>query len=338
MHNSNIIGCGEESQVIGSSLLTLGGDRFSTADQPQNQRLDWLKEVIGREYANVDITPPKAHKLYNDMLMYPWDDDVRLSPIRSNPVTLERLPQEPTEIAHDCYFIVILTSGQYKLQQGGREVYLQPGEMSFYDATLPHRIEMPSKFSKILISIPRQQLHQRLADIGNLTAKRIPTARGIGAITSTTIQAVVGHLHEMERYDFLQLRDHVLDLITLSAGQISKGSPSLYGHREMTLRRVKRFIAAHITDHELNALRIAEGTGLSIRYINNLFSGEHTSLMRYLTSLRLEACRRCMLKEEYKDVPISTIALHHGFKNMSHFSRTFKKRYGIAPSDFRRGG
>jgi AraC-like DNA-binding protein len=267
-------------------------------------------------------------------LPFAWKEDLRTI---TAPIVLERLPQEPTEISHDCYFVVVLTSGQYKLQQGSREVYLQPGEMTFYDATQPHRIELPREFSKVLISIPRQLLQQRVPDIGNLTANKIPTAQGVGAVAATTIQSTVEHLHEMERHDFLKLREHVLDLFALSAGQMSKQSPCLSGYREMTLRRVKRFIAAHMSDHELNALRIAEATGLSIRYLNNLFNHEHTSLMRYLTRERLEACRCCLLNEKYKGVPISTIAVHHGFKNMSHFSRVFKQIYGVSPRDFRNG-
>lgn len=43
-----------------ASLGRLDGQRFCTDDQAARQRLEWLKEVIGREYANVDITPPRA--------------------------------------------------------------------------------------------------------------------------------------------------------------------------------------------------------------------------------------------------------------------------------------
>lgn len=79
-----------------NSLALLGGHRFCTEQQPSSQRGEWLKEVIGREYANVDITPPQDMLLFNDMLIYPWQEDVRLSPIQSNAITLERIPQEPS--------------------------------------------------------------------------------------------------------------------------------------------------------------------------------------------------------------------------------------------------
>jgi hypothetical protein len=44
--------------------------KLSTDDHPANQRHDWLREVIGREYANVEITPPTDGQLFNEMMIY----------------------------------------------------------------------------------------------------------------------------------------------------------------------------------------------------------------------------------------------------------------------------
>lgn len=71
--------------------------------------------------------------------------------------------------------MVVLTAGKYKLEQGEREVFLKPGDMTIYDATEPHRITIPEAFSKILISIPRTLLDQRLNNIGRITATQIPS-------------------------------------------------------------------------------------------------------------------------------------------------------------------
>ncbi len=179
MTNALIAPPGQRADGL-DSLVRLNGQRFCTEQQPSAQRGEWLKEVIGREYANVDIKPSQDIALFNDMWIYPWQAGVRLSPIHSNAITLERLPQEPSHSSQDCYFMVLLTSGKYKLEQGGREVFLKPGDMTIYDATEPHRITTPDAFSKILISIPRKMLDQRLNNIGKITATQIPSAEGIG--------------------------------------------------------------------------------------------------------------------------------------------------------------
>ncbi|WP_273151803.1 helix-turn-helix domain-containing protein [Methylophaga thiooxydans] len=319
-----------------ASLTRLGGQRFCTEALPMNQRLEWLKEIIGKEYANVDITPPETMALYNDMYIYPWQQQMRLSPIQSNAISLERLKQEPTDISQDCYFAVLLTSGRYKLEQGGREVFLKPGEMSFYDATQPHRITIPDKFSKILISIPRPLLDKRLINAGNLTATKLPTKNGIGSVAAAMIESTTQQINSISALNFQQLAMPVLDLFTLLVSEQKAGLSSLSHHQTYALLRVKQFIHLYISESTLNTAMVSEGVGLSVRYINNLFSNEQTSLMRYITQQRLELSRRYLSNIIHRNLSITEIAMQCGFNNMAHFSRIFRQTYGASPREYRR--
>ncbi len=322
-------------QSTKKSLARLGGQRFCTETLPSQLRLEWLKEVIGKEYANVDITPPNTMPLYNDMLIYPWQQDMRLSPIQSNAITLERLDQEPTEIAQDCYFAVLLTSGQYKLEQGGREVFLNGGEMSFYDATQPHRITIPEQFSKILISIPRPLLDKRLNNVGKLTATKLATASGIGAVVASMIQSTVQQLDQMTDVHFQQLSNPILDLFTLLLSENEVELSTLSRHRHFALLQIKQFIHLHIKESSLDAAAVSAGVGLSIRYINNLFYEEQTSLMRYITTQRLALTQSYLSNIIHRNLTITEVAMQCGFNNMAHFSRIFRHRYGVSPRAYR---
>jgi AraC family transcriptional activator of tynA and feaB len=162
--------------------------RLSTSHVSPLERLEWLREVIGREYANVDITPPANADLFNEMTITPWGD-LQLSAIRSNAISLNRLPREPQLIGQDAYFAVILLAGEYRLRQDGREIYLRPGDMTLYDAARPHRIDCPRPFEKLIVSIPRGLFTTRLTEVEHCTALRIPGNTGIGAVTSDFIRA-----------------------------------------------------------------------------------------------------------------------------------------------------
>jgi AraC-like DNA-binding protein len=317
------------------SLKRLGGQRYTTQDKPAAHRLAWLTDVIGKEWANVRITPSKDHTVFNDILLYPWREGMRLSPIRSNPVCLSRM-NEPLRPAHDCYNVVVLTSGQYKLEQAGREVFLKAGEMALYDVTERHRITIPTQFSKILISIPRSLLQQRIANINDLTATRIPTNHGIGAVTSSVIKSTVNQLNTLDQDQYMELANHVLDLFMLSAKSLNGKHESLTRHSSLVLMRVKSYIKCHLADSQLDATSIAKGVGLSVRYINNLFSKEDASLMRYVAQQRLELSRRILTSSIYAQDSITLIAMRCGFNNMAHFSRVFKETYGLSPRAYRR--
>ncbi|HYE36450.1 helix-turn-helix domain-containing protein [Methylocaldum sp.] len=308
--------------------------RLSTADVPQRERHGWLREVIGREYVKVEISPPADGCLFNEMTIYPWED-LRLSAIRSNAITIERLPGEPYRASQDAYFAVVLLSGQYSVEQQGREVFLKPGDMTLYDATRPHRIHCPRSFSKLIVSIPRAMLRDRIAGIEHCTALRIPGNEGIGAVASNFIRSSAGQAGRLNPHEFLALAEHSLDLLTLAMTSVRPADFNLSRSRSLSLYRVKAFIERHLSEPCLNAAMVANGVGLSSRYINDLFKDEGTSLMRHVWRRRLENCGKDLLDSAHNGHSLTEIAFRWGFNDLSHFSRAFKQRFGCSPREYR---
>jgi hypothetical protein len=255
--------------------------KYSTNDHPVSQRQEWLHEIISREYANIEITPPANGGLFNEMIIYPWDN-IRLSSIRSNEITLKRKSHEPYLLSQDAYFAVILLSGNYHLQQNGKEVFLKPGDISLYDATLAHQISCSEKFSKLIISIPRQILRDRIAGVEHCTALRVPGNSGIGAVTANFIRSSLNQTNQLTTSEFSALSEYSLDLLTLALTTVRPEKFNLSKSRSLTLSRVKTYIEYHLSDSDINPTIIANCVGLSSRYINSLFKGEETSTMRYI--------------------------------------------------------
>jgi AraC-like DNA-binding protein len=321
--------------IHGDNFARLSGQHLSTTHQSHSHRLAWLKEVIGREYANVEVMPYKDESIFNDMAIYPWQYGMRLSPISSSALQIERLAHEPSRVEQDCYFAVLLTAGKYKLEQQGREVVLEKGDMTLYDATEWHRITMPEAASKIIVTIPRPLLNQRINNLENLTAKKISAKSGIGAVTSSYIQTTVNQLHNIDKTSFLEMTDPVLDILTLSLNQLKPSAIHLSGTKSSTLFHVKKYIQQHCGNSELTPEIISQAVGLSIRYMNNLFNSEQTSLMRYVTEQRLCLVHRHLSSQKFRHRSITELAMQSGFNNMAHFSRVFKAKYGMSPRQYR---
>lgn len=313
---------------------TTRGIRLSTDDRPPRERHEWLREVIGREYANVEVTPPADGSLFNEMTIYPWQA-LRLSAIRSSAVCLERLPREPHLISHDAYFAVVLLSGGYQLEQNGKAVFLQPGDMTLYDATLPHRIHCPRNFSKLIVSIPRPLLRDRIAGIEHCTALRIPGNQGIGAVAANLLRTSASRTDQLSAQEFSALADHTLDLLTLALASVRPASFNLSRSRAIALNRIKDFVDRHLANPDTDTAMVSYGVGLSSRYVNDLFKDENTSLMRYIWQRRLENCRKDLLDPIHAGHRLSDIAFRWGFNDLSHFSRAFKQRFGCSPKAYR---
>jgi AraC family transcriptional regulator, positive regulator of tynA and feaB len=310
------------------------GLRLSTNAIPVRERQGWLRDVICREYANVEVTSPAKTAMFQNLAIYPWNN-LQLSVIRSSALTLERLPQEPYLNSQDAYFAVILVAGNYMMMQNGREVFLQLGDITIYDATRPHRIQCPAEFTKLIISIPRKLFRDRIPGIDNCTALPISGSSGSGLIASNFLCSLAGQIDHLNADEFLTLSCHAMDLLTLAVASVRPVNYALSRSRIMTMNRIKAFIEHRLADSTIDSSSISRSAGLSSRYINDLFADEGTSLMRYVWKRRLENCRNDMLDPLFVGQRVSDIAFRWGFNDFSHFSRAFKQQFGCSPREFR---
>jgi AraC-like DNA-binding protein/mannose-6-phosphate isomerase-like protein (cupin superfamily) len=309
--------------------------KLSTKDIAPRERYDWLREVICREYTNVEITSPAHGNLSQDLTIYPWEN-LQLSTIQSSAISLQRLPSEPHLNSQDAYFVIMLISGDYLLEQNGRQVFLRPGDMTIYDATLPHRIHCPGEFTKLILSIPRAIFRDRVAGIDRCTALCIPGAQGIGFVASNFLHSCVTHADELQSHEFSALSAYALDLLALAVTSVRPVGGNLSRSRAVSINNIKTFIEQNLCSSVLDTRMITRYASLSARYINNLFEDEGTSLMRYVLMRRLDNCRKDMLNPVYAGHRLSAIAFRWGFNDAAHFSRAFKQQFGCSPSEFKR--
>lgn len=98
--------------------------------------------------------------------------------------------------------------------------------------------------------------------------------------------------------------------------------------------RIIDFFEEHY-EEKISLEHIAENMYLSPFYISKIFKNETgESPIRYLINIRLEKAKQ-LLEEGYQG-SIQEIAALVGYEDAYHFSKLFKKRYGITPSEAKR--
>lgn len=132
-------------------------------------------------------------------------------------------------------------------------------------------------------------------------------------------------------------RTHVHDLVALAIGATRDGAELAQnrGLRAARLAAIKADIVANLSRRDLTADKIGRVHGVSAGYVRRLLAGEGTSFMDFLREQRLLHADRALSDRDPSGRTISAIAYESGFNDLSHFNRTFRRRFGLTPSEVR---
>ena len=127
----------------------------------------------------------------------------------------------------------------------------------------------------------------------------------------------------------------MLDLIAVSLANTIEGArPRISSTKSMVILGILAAVRARLVDPDLNVQTIADAVGLSARYANSILASQDTSIGRLILTERLERCRRSFEDLAQSHRTVSEVAFGWGFSDLTHFGRSFKKTYGMSPSEY----
>lgn len=108
---------------------------------------------------------------------------------------------------------------------------------------------------------------------------------------------------------------------------------SLTSNDEKILERIMKVVNDHLSDPELNVEMLAAEVGLSRVHIHRKLK-ELTNLAprEFIKNIRLQ--QAAVLLAEDKKLSVSEVAYAVGYSNLSHFSSSFREKYGISPKEY----
>jgi AraC-like DNA-binding protein len=104
------------------------------------------------------------------------------------------------------------------------------------------------------------------------------------------------------------------------------------GVRAARMHAIKSDLAANPA---LSLQSLAAQQNLTPRYIQKLFEAEGTTFTAYALEFRLGRAYEMLSARGLAGWTIGAIALCAGFGDVSHFNRSFRRRFGASPSDVR---
>ncbi len=232
------------------------------------------------------------------------------------------------------YCLLLVYEGEEEVRIGSDVLLLHPGNIMLWDSTIPMRFRIQSPTKKISVFIPQPRMADIIPASPRLVGRIFDWRLGLGAVASAYISTLQTQLTHIDTKLIRITEETVMEIIATGLGGQTgeSGDPG----RMKLLSEIKDYIEGHLDNPELSPRLLADAFGISQRYLHLLFSGESTTVSRWIQLRRLERCRHDLIMTGPAR-NITEVAFAWGFNDSAHFSQVFKKRYGLSPREYRRG-
>ncbi|EKO3909581.1 helix-turn-helix domain-containing protein [Vibrio fluvialis] len=306
---------------------------YSTRDVRAQESFEYWQSLVGSTYSavtkNTNLT---EGDFQGELAVKSLGRSALITRIHSTPMEYH----ETEEASYtDDYFICLSLCPYAQLTQNNTTTEQSYGDIVVYDNNQPFSYRFPQGDNQIVISVPHLVFNASVNSAEFLLNKTLKRDSPLGRFVGSMIEQA----WESEEQEDIVGDKMLFAILSMLGSAFEVASPegdrAIQRDKKDNLTLVQQFIIDNIGDSSLSVESISQQFHMSSRTLSRLFSKEKTSVMRWVWQQRIKASYKWVMTKP--DVPISDIAHHHGFSNISHFSKMFKETYGVTPSQLRQG-
>jgi AraC-like DNA-binding protein len=310
--------------------------QFDTATLPQRQRFaafrDGFVRYVATEIIKHDETPFQAS------LSFWRGNAVSVATLGTSPAVFLRTPKHLRD-GDDSLSVIVCRRGRYHAAQRDQSQTLHPGEGVLFDHGNLAEVRTLRDGQRCSVKIPRARLLLLAPHAERAIGQKI-------ARNSPELQLLVHHLDAPNIAGLLPgsplgdlFEEHALHLTAhlLGAGGAARELVEHGGVRQARLQAIVREIDARSGEPELSAVVVAAKLGVTPRYVHRLLEETGNTFSERVLQRRLDCALALLSDPRQNSRKIVDIAFEAGFIDVSHFNRSFRRRFGNTPSGVRRG-
>ncbi|SEG85138.1 AraC-type DNA-binding protein [Nonomuraea solani] len=307
-----------------------------TSDLPAEHRHDAWRDIVCDTLGPLDTKIAPGAPLWGEIEIGRLDS-VGVGRIHtSTPHSVHRTPRLIRRDSPELYRVVLTVSGSTRLEQDDRQARLGPGEFAIYDFTRPYDLAYDSAVKLAVFSFRHDLLAVPYDSVAGLTATPITAESGAGALAGPLLRRVATDYESYSPGSAARLATVVMDLIGTAVAERAEqaGRAAAESRRRTLLPRIHAFIEQRLGDAGLDPAAIAAAHHISVRYLHRLFESEQTTVAGWIRQRRLDRCRAELSGGGSE--PVSAVGARWGLPDSAHFSRLFRRAYGVPPAEYRR--
>jgi AraC-like DNA-binding protein len=247
-----------------------------------------------------------------------------------NTYRVERTRRDLRVADRDWYCVLFQVAGRSELTQNSHTIQLGVGDIGLVDGARSCTRLSDNGAQWLSIYLPRQAVTSHLG----FEPQACLCGRG-ETLAARVLRQLVLEGTEDEESAAAPAGPHMrLALYDLVGAIFAPSNPGpVSRHADRLFARIRSVINERCVDPNFGPNEVAAETGISLRYLQKLFTDRGWTCSEFIYSLRLDHAaslvhRRASLGARQ---PLSEIAYSCGFRDYTHFARKFRYRFGHPP-------
>jgi AraC-like DNA-binding protein len=244
---------------------------------------------------------------------------------------LERTEQDIRRDNMEYYFVTVQDTGESIIIHNDRVVNITAGDVVLLDSTKPVTFISRAQDSArwLGVQVPRQKLASHLGfepQGGVCGPRQAQASRLLCQLALDPISDAEPAFASTDNFMHLVVYD-------LLGALFAPPAPLGSRHNDKLFMRVCGIIKDRFADPDISPREVAAEAGISLRYLQKLFTVRGSTCGHYICSARLDHAARLIERRALMKTgqPLSDIAYACGFRDYTHFARGFRRRFGTAP-------
>nr|MDT0663001.1 helix-turn-helix domain-containing protein [Micromonospora sp. DSM 115978] len=266
-----------------------------------------------------------------------WDlGSANVFTARSTGLRLLRTARQARQDAAPVIALSVQMLGDGRHEQLGHRQIVRPGSLMMVDLSAPYDFSWSGDGAAGCVQMPIDQIALPIDVIRRAAAN---------LATSPLYELVADHVAHLVRDAERLSADPASAALGRASVELTRALLVSAAHAgrhegavlaETLLTRVRAYVRQHLTEPDLRPATIAAAHNVSLRHLYKICTQADVSLEQWIIAERLQGAREELLRPESRRLTIAMVARRWGFSDPTHFTRRFRRTYGVTPSDWRR--
>lgn len=313
-----------------------GQERFTARGHDVPSQMNSWSEILEETHLHFEVSPTsRTPARFSGGVVRRAVDDIMLVDCVSVPFRGRRdsamIGSSGPSAKENVLGFQFVHKGVEMVREGDREITLTPGNIAIWDGLQPTDIEIVKPFHKRTLLFPRGRVLAVCPRLGELRSLPSLDKSGPARLLVRYMNALALELPQLGAAAAVSAANVALELLRAA---VEPELPTGRAAERAALRaEIRRYVRTHLQDSDLGPTTIARAFAMSVRALHALFEDGDESVAVMVRNERLQRCLEDLQRRNGGSV--TDIAFRWGFCDAAHFSRVFKRKFGVTPSEVR---